>query len=90
MTEAEGAIVAALDRIKMNEDIELAHRYMAGQADAAGLMRGSRSLSHLTEEELGAFHDAYLELLARFARGPEDASPDARPVHLRWFAVPAE
>ncbi len=63
---------------------------MAEQADSQGWMRGSRSLSHLTAEEVDAFHDAYLELLARFSRGPEDAPPGARPVHLRWFALPAE
>ncbi|MDQ1028934.1 hypothetical protein QF035_006516 [Streptomyces umbrinus] len=55
-----------------------------------GWMRGSRSLSHLTQEEVTAFQDAYLDLLTRFARGPEGAPPDAKPVLLRWFALPAE
>ncbi|WP_420311014.1 ArsR/SmtB family transcription factor [Streptomyces sp. YS-B37] len=90
MTDGEGAVASTLDRMRMEEDIELARRFMAEQADSQGWMRGSRSLSHLTVEEVDAFHDAYLELLARFSRGPEDAPPGARPVHLRWFALPAE
>ncbi|MGQ4432301.1 MULTISPECIES: helix-turn-helix domain-containing protein [unclassified Streptomyces] len=90
MTDGERAVASTLDRMRMEEDIELARRFMAEQADSQAWMRGSRSLSHLTVEEVDAFHDAYLELLARFSRGPEDAPPGARPVHLRWFALPAE
>ncbi|NGO07174.1 helix-turn-helix transcriptional regulator [Streptomyces sp. HC44] len=90
LTDGERAIMGTLDRMRMEEDIELARRYLAEEAGSSGWMRGSRSLSHLTKEEVDAFHDAYLELLARFARGPEDAAPGARPVHLRWFALPAE
>jgi DNA-binding transcriptional ArsR family regulator len=90
MTAAERAVAAALDQLRMTEDIELARRFAAEQADSDGWMRGSRSLSHLTRPELDAFHDAYLELLARFARSPEDAPPDARPILLRWFGLPAE
>ncbi|MEV6538680.1 helix-turn-helix domain-containing protein [Streptomyces sp. NPDC051665] len=90
MTDGERAIASTLDRMRLEEDVELARRFMEEQANSKGWMRGSRSLSHLTEEELGAFHDAYLDLLARFSHGPEDASPGARPVHLRWFGLPAE
>ncbi|MFD4559504.1 helix-turn-helix domain-containing protein [Streptomyces sp. NPDC058469] len=90
MTDGERAVAGTLDRMRMEEDVELARRFMAEQANSEGWMRGSRSLSHLTAKELGAFHDAYLDLLARFSHGPEDASPGARPVHLRWFALPAD
>ncbi len=90
MTASERAVAGALDRLRMAEDVELARRFAAEEPESGGWMRGSRSLSHLTREELDAFHDAYLELLARFARGPEDAPPDARPILLRWFGLPAE
>ncbi|RKN41648.1 ArsR/SmtB family transcription factor [Streptomyces hoynatensis] len=90
MTDAERAVADTLDRMRLAEDIELARRFQEGQAEAGGWMRGSRSLSHLTREELNAFHDAYLELLARFSRGPEEAPPGARPVLLRWFGLPAD
>ncbi|MEO3750548.1 helix-turn-helix domain-containing protein [Streptomyces sp. B6B3] len=90
MTASERAVAGALDRLRMAEDVELAKRFVAEAPESEGWMRGSRSLSHLTREELDAFHDAYLELLARFARGPEDAPPGARPVLLRWFGLPAD
>ncbi|MEV2196676.1 helix-turn-helix domain-containing protein [Streptomyces phaeochromogenes] len=90
MTDGERAVAGALDRMRLDEDIELARRFTEEQAESDGWMRGSRGLSHLTKEEVTAFHDAYLDLLTRFARGPEDAPPDAKPVLLRWFALPAE
>ncbi|MFI2435947.1 ArsR/SmtB family transcription factor [Streptomyces sp. NPDC018693] len=90
MTESERAVATTLDRMRAEEDMELVRRFTAEQADAQAWLRGSRSLSHLTAEEVDAFHDAYLELLARFSRGPEEAPPGARPVHLRWFALPAD
>ncbi|WP_151476540.1 ArsR/SmtB family transcription factor [Streptomyces albicerus] len=90
MTESERAVAGALDRMRLDEDIELARRFTEEQAESEGWMRGSRSLSHLTKDEVTAFHDAYLDLLTRFTRGPEDAPPDARPVLLRWFALPVE
>ncbi|MEU9183082.1 helix-turn-helix domain-containing protein [Streptomyces sp. NPDC048484] len=90
LTDGERAVAGALDRMRLDEDIELARRFTEGHAESEGWMRGSRSLSHLTKDEVTAFHDAYLDLLARFARGPEDAPPDAKPVLLRWFALTAE
>lgn len=90
VTEGERAVAAELDRLRGEEDLRLARRFLDGQHESDGWMRGSRGLSHLTKQELDQFHDAYLELLARFARGPEEAQPGARPVHLRWFGLPAE
>ncbi|AXK31720.1 ArsR family transcriptional regulator [Streptomyces armeniacus] len=90
LTDAERAIMGELDRMRLEEDIGLARRFTLEAAGSEGWMRGSRSLSHLTKDELNDFHDAYLELLRRFSRGPEDAPPDARPVLLRWFGLPAD
>ncbi|MER7202938.1 transcriptional regulator [Streptomyces sp. CB01635] len=90
LTEAERAMSAELDRMRMEEDVGLARQFTAGQAESEGWMRGSRSLIHLTKSELDAFHDDYLALLARYTRGPEDAPDDARPVLLRWFGLPAD
>lgn len=90
LTTAERAVVGELDRLRMDEDMGLARRFTLEEPDSEGWMRGSRSLSHLTKEELEEFHDAYLRLLRRFARGPGEASPGARPVALRWFGVPVD
>ncbi|RII11302.1 Helix-turn-helix domain protein [Streptomyces sp. YIM 130001] len=90
MTEGERAVGRELDRLRTEEDIQLARRFDAEQAGSEGWMRGSRGLSHLTKEQLDAFHDEYLVLLARYAHGPEDAPEGSRPVLLRWFGVPAD
>nr|WBO81877.1 helix-turn-helix domain-containing protein [Streptomyces sp. SBE_14.2] len=90
LTDAERALSAELDRLRLEEDVELARRFTAEQAGSEGWMRGSRSLVHLTKDELNALHDDYLALLARYARGPEEAPADARPVLLRWFGLPAD
>ncbi|RFU87109.1 ArsR family transcriptional regulator [Streptomyces triticagri] len=90
MTEGERAVARELDRLRMEEDVHLARQFDAEQAGSEGWMRGSRSLSHLTKEQLDAFHNEYLILLARYAHGPEDAAEGSRPVLLRWFGIPAD
>ncbi|GAA2085189.1 helix-turn-helix domain-containing protein [Streptomyces albiaxialis] len=90
LTPAEKAVLGELDRMRAEEDLALARRFAVEGRSAEGWMRGSRSLSHLTREELDAFHDAYLELVRRFSRGPEEARPDTRPVALRWFGIPVD
>ncbi|NGN70109.1 helix-turn-helix domain-containing protein [Streptomyces sp. A7024] len=89
LSPAERAVAVELDQLRLDEDVELARRFTAGHRDSEGWMRGSRSLSHLTKQELGEFHDEYLQLLARFSRGPEEAPPGSQPVLLRWFGLPA-
>ncbi|AUH41808.1 ArsR/SmtB family transcription factor [Streptomyces sp. CMB-StM0423] len=95
VTAGERAVIAELDRLRGAEDLELARRFAAGQGGEGeepeeGWLRGSRGLSHLTKEQLDAFHDDYLQLLAKYRHTPEDAAPGARPVHLRWFGIPAD
>ncbi|MGP3978158.1 ArsR/SmtB family transcription factor [Streptomyces sp. 8N114] len=90
LTAAERAVLGELDRLRMEEDLELARRYALEHPEAEGWMRGSRGLLHLTREELAEFHDAYLELLHRFARGRKEATPGTRPIALRWFGVPVD
>jgi len=92
VTAGERAVIAELDRLRGAEDLELARRFAAGQEEETeeGWLRGSRGLSHLTKEQLDAFHDDYLKLLAKYRHTPENAAPGARPVHLRWFGIPAD
>ncbi|WP_329457353.1 ArsR/SmtB family transcription factor [Streptomyces sp. NBC_01497] len=86
----ERTAAAELDVLRAADDRALLDRFHAEEATGEGWLRGSRSMSHLTRDELNAFHDAYLELLGRFSRGPEDATPDTCPVLLRWFALPSD
>ncbi|MBQ1159733.1 helix-turn-helix domain-containing protein [Streptomyces sp. A73] len=89
LSAAERAVVGELDRLRMEEDIELVHHYTL-QPPEEEWGRGSRSTLHLTREEVQQFHDAYLELLRRFQRPRDDAGPGARPVAVRWFTVPLD
>ncbi|NSC19858.1 helix-turn-helix domain-containing protein [Streptomyces albus subsp. chlorinus] len=80
-----------LDRLRMEDDIELAYRRLQERSGEEGwASNGSRSTLHLTQEELRQFHHAYLELLRRFPRNATDAKPGARPMAVRWFAVPLD
>ncbi|RCG14253.1 ArsR family transcriptional regulator [Streptomyces diacarni] len=90
LTAAEAAVIGELDRLRMAEDIELARRYTEEAVDAEGWMRGSRGLLHLNREELDQFHDAYLDLVQRFAPGRDVATHGTRPIALRWFGVPVD
>ena len=90
LTPAEQTVLSELERMRTEEDLALTRRFAVEGRSADGWMRGSRSLSHLTKEELNAFHDAYLELVRRFSRGPEEAHADTRPVALRWFGIPVD
>ncbi|MGW4799427.1 hypothetical protein ACWEPC_44140 [Nonomuraea sp. NPDC004297] len=38
---------------------------------------------------LDEFFEAYTEVLSRFSRTPQDASPGARPVFRGFFTMPA-
>ncbi len=90
MTDGERAVASTLDRMRMEEDIELTRRFMTEQADSQGWMRG------LTEPQPP--HRGRGRRLPRRLPGatgplltrPGRRTPGARPVHLRWFALPAE
>jgi DNA-binding transcriptional ArsR family regulator len=90
MTPEERAVSDELHQLQMDEDLRLVDRFLTEEPTSEGWHRGSRGLSHLTRQELNDFHDAYLDLLSRFARGPEEATSETRPVLLRWFGLPAE
>ena len=42
----------------------------------------------VTKEELLAFYDEYIALLRKYGHTPEDAPDGARPMALRFFALP--
>lgn len=90
LTAEERETTEELDGLRLAEDMELSRRYVAGRSDYGAWAQGSRGLAHMTQEELQRFHDEYLDLLNRYGHTAEDAPPDARPILLRWFALPAE
>jgi DNA-binding MarR family transcriptional regulator len=84
----ERAAYAEWTSQRLSDDIELYIRALAEFDGPHGWVQGSRSNTFMTKEELLRFFDDYLALLRRYARGREDAPGGARPVALRFLAVP--
>jgi DNA-binding MarR family transcriptional regulator len=85
------AVLEEFHRIGYEEDRALMDRFPAAYRADPDWARGSRGLARLTKEELNAFHDEYVALLLKYSRhSPEDAPPDARPLHVRFFTIPAD
>jgi DNA-binding transcriptional ArsR family regulator len=85
LSEEDRTTAEALQRAQFDEDVDL----VRGAFAEAGRewSQGSRGGGHMTRDELREFHEEYLKLLRRFAHGPEDAPPGARPVVVRWYAA---
>ncbi|GAA4504657.1 helix-turn-helix domain-containing protein [Actinoallomurus oryzae] len=86
---------AALDqmnRMTFDADVEAFSRFLSRReslgewADAAPY---SRSLLHLTLDEVREFFEEYIRLVNRFKRDAGDVPEDARPVYARFLAFPA-
>ena len=52
--------------------------------------KASRGLGRMTKAEFDEFFEAYIALLMKYSHGAEDAPPDARPLYIRLFALPAD
>jgi DNA-binding MarR family transcriptional regulator len=53
-----------------------------------GWVQGSRWGGYMTKDELLAFFDEYLGLLRKYGHRSDDAPDGARPMALRFFALP--
>ncbi|MET7330746.1 helix-turn-helix domain-containing protein [Nonomuraea sp. NPDC005650] len=89
MDEESQKLLDEITEFKVDQELELARRFFRDHRRYGEWAKASRGLTHLTQEELDEFFEAYMELLSRFSRTPEDASPSARPVFLRFFTMPA-
>ncbi|GAA3242577.1 ArsR/SmtB family transcription factor [Nonomuraea helvata] len=84
------AVLAEFHRIGFEEDRALMERFPAAYRADPDWAKGSRGLARMTKEELNAFYDEYVALLLRHSHTAEDAPPDARPVYVRFFTLPAD
>ena len=73
---------------RLSDDIELYIRALAEFDGPHGWVQGSRSGAFMTKDEVLKFFDDYLALLRRYGHGREDAPEGARPIALRFLAVP--
>lgn len=87
-SQEEQAAYADWTSQRLSDDIELYIKALAEYDGPRGWVQGSRSGSFMTKDEVLRFTDDYLVLLRTYARGREDAPEGARPVALRFLAVP--
>ncbi len=77
-------------RLSHAEDMDLLSRLLESHQRDRSWALLSRGLAHMTKEGLAEFFEAYIRLLQRHSLRPEDAPPDARPVYIRLFTLPAD
>jgi DNA-binding transcriptional ArsR family regulator len=90
MAAAEWSAAIEHTRARAEHDIDLYFRVLTQYEGPQGWAQSSRGGSYLTRQELHAFFDEYLALLRKYGHGARDAPVGARPVALRFFAVPDE
>jgi DNA-binding transcriptional ArsR family regulator len=83
-------VLEELLRLGHAEDMDLLSRLLESyQRDRAWALL-SRGFAHMTKEGLVEFFEDYIRLLQRHSLRSEDAPPDARPVYIRLFTLPAD
>jgi DNA-binding transcriptional ArsR family regulator len=83
-------ILTELLRIRHTEDMELLGRLPEAYTQDRAWTMLSRGLTHMTQEGLAEFVEAYLRLLRQHGHRSDDAPPGSRPVHIRLFTLPAD
>jgi DNA-binding MarR family transcriptional regulator len=73
---------------RLSSDIELYIKAMAEYDGPEGWVQAQRHGGYMTKAELLAFFGEYLALIAKYSHLREDAPEGARPMALRFLAVP--
>ncbi|MEU6464373.1 helix-turn-helix domain-containing protein [Streptomyces sp. NPDC046976] len=88
MTQDEYAAAAQLAHLKIEFDTALYHRAHQEYRGPEGWAQVQRSGTWMTREELLAFMRDYRALLDRYGHSREEAPEGARPMLMRYYAVP--
>lgn len=88
MAAAEWSAAVEHTRVKAQHDIDLYFRVLAQYEGPDGWAQSSRGGFYMTKDELLAFFQEYLALLFKYGHSANDIPDGARPVSLRFFAVP--
>lgn len=87
-TMAEQDALEGFRAHQLSADIELAIQAEAQFAGPDGWVQGSRWGGYMSRDELLAFYDEYMALLRKYGHARDDAPEGARPMALRFFALP--
>jgi DNA-binding transcriptional ArsR family regulator len=88
MAAAEWSAAVEHARAKAKHDIDLYFRVLTQYEGPEGWAQSSRGGFYMTKQELLAFYKEYIALQWKYGHTARDAPPGARPVALRFFAVP--
>ena len=88
MAAAEWSAAIEHTRARAEHDIDLYFRVLTQYEGPQGWAQSSRGGSYMTKQELHAFFNDYLALLGKYGHDAHDAAEGARPVALRFFAIP--
>jgi DNA-binding transcriptional ArsR family regulator len=88
MAAAEWSAAIEHARARAEHDIDLYFRVLTQYEGPEGWAQSSRGGFHMTKEELLAFFQEYLGLLWKYGHTAHDSPEGARPIALRFFAVP--
>lgn len=89
MEAAELSAAIEHAKAKSDHDIDLYFRVLTQYEGPDGWAQSSRGGFYMTKEELHAFYQEYMALLWKYGHATaRDAPDDARPIALRFFAVP--
>ena len=87
-TPVEEAALRQLRAQQLSADIQLALQAELEFSGPDGWVQGSRAGCYMTKAELLAFYDEYIALLRKYGHTAQDAPDGARPMALRFFALP--
>ncbi len=87
---AARAVLQEFHRIGMDEDRRLLESFPAAYRRDPDWAKASRGFGRMTRREFEAFFEEYIALLFKYSHRASDAPPDARPMYIRLFALPAD
>lgn len=87
-TPEEGSALAGWNRQRLSADIDLYIRALAEYDGPGGWIQGQRTGTWMTKEGVHAFYAEYLDLLRKHSYSEQNAPPDARPMAIRFLAIP--
>jgi DNA-binding transcriptional ArsR family regulator len=88
MEAAEWSAAIEHTKARAEHDIDLYFRVLTQYEGPEGWAQSSRGGFYMTKQELLAFFKEYLALQRKYGHDAHDAPDGARPVALRFFAIP--
>ena len=87
-TPEEDSALAEWNSQRLSGDIDLYIRALAEYEGPGGWVQAQRTGTWMTREGVHAFYEEYLNLVRKHGYREEHAPPDARPMAIRFLAIP--